>query len=96
MRKSDLVRNIVRKTGVNGGDVSIVVEAFMSEIKESMCEGKNVYLRGFGSFVVKERARKIGRDIKRNISIDIPVHNIPSFKPARLFKDGVKKGTSKE
>ena len=66
------------------------VEAFMLSIKRSLSEGQNVYLRGFGSFVVKERAQKTGRNISKNTTIIIPAHNIPSFKPAKVFVDEVK------
>ena len=70
--------------------VTSIAEAFMNEIKESLESGENVYLRGFGSFIVKERAEKTGRNISKNTTIIIPAHNIPAFKPAKTFVEGVK------
>jgi DNA-binding protein HU-beta len=64
----------------------------LKEIKDSLREGENVYLRGFGSFIIKTRAEKIGRNIKKNTAIVIPAHNIPAFKPAKVFVESVKKG----
>ena len=66
------------------------LEAFMQNVKGSLESGNNVYLRGFGSFVIKERAKKTGRNILKNTTIEIPAHNIPSFKPAKTFVEGVK------
>jgi DNA-binding protein HU-beta len=68
-----------------------VVESFMDEVKESLASNENVYLRGFGSFVVKQRAEKVARNISRNTTITIPAHSIPSFKPAKTFVEAVKK-----
>jgi len=79
-----------KKTGLEKVDVQTTVEAFMKEVKESLEGGENVYLRGFGSFIIKERAKKTGRNISKNTTIIIPAHNIPSFKPAKVFVDGVK------
>ena len=90
MTKADIVAEIAEKTGLEKVDVQITVEAFMEEVKESLEGGENVYLRGFGSFVIKERAKKTGRNISKNTTIIIPAHNIPSFKPAKVFVDGVK------
>ena len=90
MRKADIVNRITEKTGLEKVDVMVVVEAFCKEIKETMAEGNNVYLRGFGSFVVKTRKKKIGRNIKKNIAVEIPEQKMPSFKPAQLFIDRVK------
>ncbi|HNV98035.1 MAG TPA: HU family DNA-binding protein [Chitinophagales bacterium] len=92
MRKADIVNRITEKTGLEKVDVMVVVEAFCKEIKETMAEGNNVYLRGFGSFVVKTRKKKIGRNIKKNIAVEIPEQKMPSFKPAQLFIDRVKNG----
>ncbi len=94
MTKADIVNEIVDKTGIEKADVQQTVEAFMKSIKTSLESGKNVYLRGFGSFVVKKRAQKTGRNILKNTTIVIPAHNIPSFKPAKVFVDGVKKKVS--
>lgn len=90
MTKADIVANIVEETGLERGEALKVVESFMGSIKESLASGENVYLRGFGSFVVKERAEKTGRNISKNTSIIIPAHNIPSFKPAKTFVEEVK------
>lgn len=91
MTKADIVNEIVEKTGIEKQDVQQTVEAFMKSIKNSLEKGQNVYLRGFGSFVVKKRAEKTGRNILLNTTIVIPAHNIPSFKPAKVFADSVKK-----
>ena len=90
MTKADIVAEIAEKTGIEKVDVQTTVEAFMKEVKESLEGGENVYLRGFGSFVIKERAKKTGRNISKNTTIIIPAHNIPSFKPAKVFVDAVK------
>jgi DNA-binding protein HU-beta len=90
MRKADLVASISDKTGVPKVDVLVTLETFFKEVKGSLAGGENVYVRGFGSFVIKKRAKKIGRHIKRNESIEIPEHFIPSFKPAKSFVDQVK------
>ena len=90
MRKADLVAAISEKTGVPKVDVLVALEMFFKEVKSSLSEGENVYIRGFGSFVIKKRARKIGRHIKRNEAIEIPEHYIPSFKPAKIFVEQVK------
>jgi DNA-binding protein HU-beta len=90
MRKADLVSVISEKTGVPKVDVLVSLEAFFKEVKDTLAEGENVYIRGFGSFIVKKRAKKIGRHIKKNIAIEIPEHYIPAFKPAKIFVDHVK------
>lgn len=90
MTKADIVAEIAEKSGIDKIDVQATVEAFMQQVKTSLESGENVYLRGFGSFVVKERAEKTGRNISKNTTIIIPAHNIPSFKPARVFIEGVK------
>ena len=90
MRKADLVAAISEKTGVPKVDVLVTLEYFFTEVKDSLSSGENVYIRGFGSFVIKKRAKKIGRHIKKNIAIEIPEHYIPSFKPAKIFVDQVK------
>ena len=92
MRKADLVNKIADKTGISKVDVLVTLEYFFKEVKESLREGENVYVRGFGSFIVKRRAEKIGRIIKKNQAIVIPAHNIPAFKPAKTFADKVKAG----
>ena len=90
MTKAEIVSEIADKTGIEKVAVLATVEAFMETIKGSMEEGNNVYLRGFGSFVIKERAQKTGRNISKNTTIVIPAHNIPSFKPAKTFVESVK------
>ncbi|TVR77173.1 MAG: integration host factor subunit beta [Chitinophagaceae bacterium] len=96
MRKADLIAQIAEKTGIPKVDVLVTMETFFNEIKESLGEGENVYIRGFGSFIVKKRAKKIGRNIKKNIAIEIPEHFVPSFKPAKTFVDDVKKNLKPE
>lgn len=90
MTKADLVSKISDQLGIEKGDVQATVESFMSEVKSSLENGNNVYLRGFGSFIVKTRAEKTGRNISKNTTIKIPAHNIPAFKPAKVFVEGVK------
>jgi DNA-binding protein HU-beta len=90
MTKADIVAKISEKLGIEKGDVQATVETFMTEVKTSLEEGENVYLRGFGSFIVKTRAEKTGRNISKNTTIKIPAHNIPAFKPAKVFVEGVK------
>jgi DNA-binding protein HU-beta len=93
MRKADVITKISEKTGIAKVDVLVAMEAFFKEVKESLKQGENVYVRGFGSFIVKKRAKKIGRNIKKNIAIEIPEHYIPAFKPAKVFADQVKRNT---
>ena len=96
MRKADVVSNIAEKTGIPKVDILVSMEAFFNEVKQSLIEGEPVFIRGFGSFILKKRAAKIGRNIKKNISVEIPEHNIPSFKPAKEFLAAVKeKGIKK-
>ena len=90
MTKADIVAIISEKKGIEKGDVQAVVETFMEEVKTSLESGENVYLRGFGSFIIKTRAEKTGRNISKNTTIKIPAHNIPAFKPAKVFVEGVK------
>jgi len=90
MTKAEIVSNISDKSGIEKADVLTTVEAFMEEVKNSLEQGDNVYLRGFGSFIIKTRAEKTGRNISKNTTIKIPAHNIPAFKPANVFVEGVK------
>ena len=90
MTKADIVNEIARSTGLNKEDVLKTVEAFMDCVKDSLSKKDNVYLRGFGSFIIKTRAQKAGRNISKNQSLVIPEHKIPAFKPAKPFKDEVK------
>ncbi len=91
MTKADIIEEIVEKTGVARKDVSATVEAFMDSVKNSLLEKKdNVYLRGFGSFIVKHRAEKTARNISKNTTIVISAHDFPSFKPAKSFVSKMK------
>jgi DNA-binding protein HU-beta len=90
MTKADIVNKIATETGLEKNEVLRTVESMMSNIKSSMSKGENVYFRGFGSFIVKERAAKTGRNISKNTTILIPAHNIPAFKPAKTFVEEVK------
>jgi DNA-binding protein HU-beta len=91
MTKAEIVAEIATKTGIEKVAVQATVETFMEAVKVSMQKGENVYLRGFGSFIVKKRAQKTGRNISKNTTIVIPAHYIPSFKPAKVFTNEVKK-----
>ena len=90
MTKADIVANIAEETGLERVEALKAVESFMTSVKKSLANGDNVYLRGFGSFIVKERAEKTGRNISKNTAVKIPAHNIPAFKPAKIFVNGVK------
>ena len=90
MTKADIVTKIAQKTGLEKADVSASLEAFFKVVKSSMVEGDNIYIRGFGSFVVKKRAAKQGRIISKNKTIMIAEHHVPAFKPAKSFVDSVK------
>lgn len=91
MTKADIVNEIARATGADRAAVLSIVEHFMIVVKDSLSHGENVYLRGFGSFIVKTRAEKTARNISKNTSLIIPAHNIPAFKPANSFKEEVAK-----
>ncbi len=91
MTKADIVNEISKKTGIDKTTVLATVEAFMESVKNSLSKEENVYLRGFGSFIVKKRAQKTARNISKNTVIIIPEHNIPAFKPAKTFTIQVKK-----
>ena len=90
MTKADIVNEIAKSTGVEKIQVQAIVEAFMESVKGAMINGENVYLRGFGSFIIKKRATKVARNISKNTTITIPEHNIPAFKPAKSFVAKVK------
>ncbi len=90
MTKADIVNEIAKTTGIDKVTVLTTVEAFMETVKESLAKNENVYLRGFGSFIIKQRAEKTARNISKNTTIIIPAHNIPSFKPAKTFVSVVK------
>ena len=95
MTKADLVADISEKTGVEKVAVQATVESFMQSIIDTMENGENVYLRGFGSFIVKHRAEKTGRNISKNTTLIIPEHYVPTFRPAKTFVDGVKSEVKK-
>lgn len=90
MTKTDLVNSISNKLGVEKRQTQLIIESFMDEIKKTMFSGENIYLRGFGTFLIKERKEKKGRNITHNTTITIPAHKIPSFKPSREFLDNIK------
>jgi DNA-binding protein HU-beta len=90
MTKADIVNEIAKSTGVEKVLVQEIIEAFMESVKGSLINHENVYLRGFGSFIIKKRAEKVARDILKNTTITIPEHNIPAFKPAKSFVAKVK------
>ncbi|HLW33432.1 MAG: HU family DNA-binding protein [Aequorivita sp.] len=90
MTKADIVAKISERLGMEKNEVQATVETFMDEVKNSLEGGDNVYLRGFGSFIIKTRAEKTGRNISKNTTIKIPAHNIPAFKPAKVFVESVK------
>ena len=90
MTKADIVNEIPRSTGLEKSAVLTTIEKFMETVKESMANGENVYLRGFGSFIVKTRKEKTARNISKNTTIIIPEHKVPAFKPAKTFIEDVK------
>lgn len=90
MTKADIVNIVAKETGVEKVKVVAAVEGFMEVVKASLAKGENVYLRGFGSFTVKKRAKKTARNISKNTTIVIPEHNVPAFKPAKTFVSKVK------
>ena len=90
MRKADLITEISDKTGIPKVDVLVTLETMFKAVKNSLAAGENIYIRGFGSFITKKRAAKIGRNIKKNIAVQIPEHFIPAFKPAKEFMQEIK------
>ncbi len=95
MTKADIVSEIAKSTGIEKVATLKIVEAMMENIKSSIEKGDNVYLRGFGSFIVKKRAKKTARNISKNTSLVIPEHFIPAFKPAKSFMVKVKNSVKK-
>lgn len=91
MTKAEIVNEISRQIGIDKASVLSVVEGFMTAVKDSLAHGENVYLRGFGSFIVKTRKEKTARNISKNATLIIPEHKIPAFKPADSFKEQVAK-----
>ena len=92
MTKADIVARIAQQTGVEKAVAMTVVEAFMETVKDSMVAGDEVFLRGFGSFIIKKRAKKVARNISKNTTIVIPAQSVPAFKPAKTFLEAVKEG----
>ncbi len=90
MTKADIVNEISKNTGIEKVIVQRTVEEFMSTVKDGLVNGNNVYLRGFGSFIIKQRAEKTARNISKNTTITIPAHKIPAFKPSKTFVSEVK------
>lgn len=89
MTKAEIVTEIAKQTGLDKASVLETIEKFMTVVKDSLAKGENVYMRGFGSFIVKERAEKTARNISKNTTIIIPKHNVPAFRPAAEFKKEV-------
>ena len=90
MTKAEIVQEIANKTGIEKVAVQATIEAVMGTIKANMIKGENIYLRGFGTFLLKKRAEKTGRNISKNTTVKIPAHNIPAFKPAKEFVTEIK------
>jgi len=90
MTKAEIVQEIANKTGIEKVAVQATVEAVMDTIKSNMIKGENIYLRGFGTFLLKKRAEKTGRNISKNTTVKIPAHMIPAFKPAKEFVTEIK------
>ena len=94
MTKAEVVNAIASRTDVNKDDTLKIVETFMETVKDTLNEGENVYLRGFGTFEIKHRAEKTARNISKNTTVIIPAHNIPAFNPSKSFVEDVKRGNS--
>ena len=90
MTKADIVKKVSESTGIETQSVQKTMEAFMETVKDSLTDGRNVYLRGFGSFIIKKRAKKVARNISKNTTVIIPEHFVPAFKPADVFMEQVK------
>lgn len=90
MTKADVITEIAEKTGIDKADVQVTVEAFFTVVKNSMADGENIYVRGFGSFINKKRAKKIARNISKNTAMEIAEHYVPSFKPSKIFTEKIK------
>ena len=96
MTKADLINDIAISTGYDKKTISVIVEAFMDDVKKNMAKGENVYLRGFGRFILKKRAAKIARNITSSISIHVPEHTIPAFKAAAEFAEEIRNVKAKK
>ena len=95
MTKAEVISQIIKKTNIDKAEVSQCLETFIAVIKDSMAEGNNIYIRGFGSFINKKRARKVARDMSRNVSVVVEEHFIPKFLPGREFKERIRKSKKK-
>lgn len=91
MTKAELINELAISTGYDKKSITLIVEGFMENVKNNVANGENVYLRGFGSFVTKTRAAKVARNISKNISVHVPEHKVPYFKPAQEFAEQVRK-----
>ena len=91
MTKAEVISKISEKTGIDKADVQVTVEALFNVVKNSMADGENIYVRGFGSFVNKKRAKKVVRNISKNTAMVIDEHFVPSFKPSKVFIEKIKK-----
>ncbi|MDI9337252.1 MAG: HU family DNA-binding protein [Alphaproteobacteria bacterium] len=96
MKKIDIVNNIAENTGLTKVDIILTLEHFVKEVKRSLKSGEAVYMRGFGSFIIKHKAAKVGRVITKNIQINIPAHIVPSFKPSKKFVNEIKASSKKK
>ncbi|MCS7005854.1 MAG: integration host factor subunit beta [Cytophagales bacterium] len=90
MTKAEVIAEIANRTEIDKQKVGIIIETFFQVVKDKMAEGENIYVRGFGSFINKKRAQKIGRNISKKVSIVIPAHFVPNFKPAKEFEERIK------
>ncbi|MGI9190591.1 MAG: HU family DNA-binding protein [Chitinophagaceae bacterium] len=91
MNKSELIHTISEQTGIPKVDILVTLEQFFVHVKSTLTAGEEIHIRGFGTFHPKKRAAKIGRNIKRNTTVEIPEHFIPAFKPAKEFSEDVKR-----
>ena len=91
MTKAEIAHAISENTGLEKKDAMNIIEAFMATVKENMEKGEEVFLRGFGSFIIKHRAEKTARNISKNVTVIVPEHDIPAFRPAKEFLEAMKK-----
>jgi DNA-binding protein HU-beta len=91
MKKLDIIKQISKNSDIEKNNISFVIESFMTEVKNALINGENVYLRGFGTFAIKKRAEKIARNITQNTTLKVPSHNIPIFKACKALKNEVSK-----
>lgn len=96
MTKQEIINRIARRTGIGNNAVRAVVEEFMVQVRESLINGEPVYLRGFGTFSIKQRAAKVARNISKGTAILLPAHSIPAFKPVKSFQRAVKESQASD